>query len=138
MARLSRWAADIDNIAIDGVVTSDALINLAAELGTGTENLYAALVTSEITLENSGEKIQFEICAGGCQQWGALPILEHLIDIRMDRIDDGEPAFAIVAKACLNQCSAAPAVFLVSPQGRALLPAATIEHIDEAIETLLS
>ncbi len=137
MARLSRWAADIDNIAIDGVVTSEALIDLAAELGTGTENLYAALVTSEITLKNSGEEVQFEVCIGGCQQWGALPVLEHLIDLRMNRIEEGDPAFAIVPKACLNQCSAAPAVVLISPQGRALLPAATLEHIDEAIEALL-
>ncbi len=134
--KLGKWVAEIEEAATGGVVTAEALADLAADLGTGAENLYAALVTSDLTLAPTGEPIRFEVCAGGCQQWGALSVLEHLLDIRADRLDEDEPTFEVMPKACLDKCGHAAAVVVASPAGRAVIEEATADKINEALEAL--
>lgn len=136
-ARLVRLAAELEDVAEDGVVTAEALDELALERGVGVEELYAALATSDLELRRE-HAVRFEVCAGGCQKWGALPLIEHLADARAERVEDGEPAFDIVARPCLDQCDKAAAVLAVAPGGHALIPEATADELDEAIAELVS
>lgn len=137
MARLSKLAAELDDIAEDGALSAEALEDLAFERGIGAEELYAAVATTELEVRRE-HAVRFEVCAGGCQEWGALPLIEHLVDVRTERLEDEAPAFDIVPKACLDQCDKAAAVLAAGPDGHALIPEATAEKLDEAIGELVS
>lgn len=137
LSRLAKLAAELEEIAEDGAVTSEAVEDLAFERGVGPEEFYAALATTDLELRREHE-VRFEVCAGGCQEWGALPLIEHLVDVRAERLEDGEPAFDIIPRACLDQCNKAAAVVAAGPDGHALIPEATADGLDEAIDELVS
>ena len=134
--KMAKLAAEIEEVADGGVVTAEALDDLAADLGAGVEAIYAALATTELRIETDSD-VRFEVCAGGCQNWGALPVLERLVDSRNDRLENGAQAFDVVPRECLDTCRQAAAVVVVSPAGRGVIEAATPAKIDEAIAALL-
>jgi hypothetical protein len=134
--RLARHARDLDEIAEDGQITAEAIDDLAFERGVDIQELYAALATSELELRREHE-VRFEVCAGGCQEWGGLEMLGHLLEVRAERIDDDATAWDVVPRPCLDQCRHAAAVIAAGPAGHALIPEATIEKLDEAIAELV-
>lgn len=136
VARLARHAADLDEIAEDGMVSAEAIDDLAFERGVDVQELYAALAISELVIRREHE-VRFEVCAGGCQEWGALDVIGHLLEARAERIDDGAPAWDVVPRPCLDQCRHAAAVIAAGPAGHALIPEATSEKLDEAIAELV-
>lgn len=137
VARLARLAAELEEVAREGQLEAEAIDELALERGVGAGELYAALVTSDALELRLHHEVRFQVCAGGCQKWGAVPLIEHLADARAERLEDGQAAFDIVPRACLDQCDKAAAVLVVSPDGHALIPEATTDDLDEAIAELL-
>lgn len=133
--RVAKLAASLEEIVEDGKITAESIDDLAAESGVGAEQLYAALATTEYQLATE-HAVRFEVCAGGCQEWGALVAIERLVDARLERVDGGEPAFDVIPRPCLDQCAHAAAVIVVSPDGRALIPKASPDELDRAIADL--
>jgi len=134
-ATLAKLGDSIAEVAEDGRVELEALLDLASELGVGCERLLAAIPHTEIELV-ADEAIRFEVCVGGCQEWGALEVAEHLLDVREQRSDDGGTLFDVVPRACLDKCQGAAAVILATADGRAVIDKATPSKIDEALEEL--
>ena len=118
--KLMRMAGDLDDIADAGSVRAEAIDELSDDLGIAREKLYAALALSqaELTLEH---QVQFVVCTGGCQGYGALECVRELLDIREDRLESEDPSFDVVPRPCLNRCQDAPVVELRSPGGSAVL-----------------
>jgi len=135
--RLMSLSALIEDIAVDGRVSAEALEDRAHEDGIPVEKLYvAAAVVADVEVTREHD-IAFEVCAGGCQSWGALDVIEHLVSIRQERVEDGAPAFDVVPRRCLDKCAAAPAVVVVTPDGRAVIEQADADRLDEAVAQLL-
>lgn len=121
--------------AADGeAISHDAMEELALEHGVDTSHLYAAAaVTTDVELAREHD-VMFVACGGICQNWGALECIEHLCDLRRQRMDSGKSAFDIQARSCLDKCEHAPAVMVVTPSGTALIPGATRAALTDAVE----
>ena len=128
MNRLVNLAVQIEEafeMAGAETLTPALAAEIAADVGA---HVYAAVaLMTEIACDASAP-VRFEVCVGGCQQWGAMDLVKHLVKRRGD--DDG---YGIVAKNCLDKCEHAAMVFVQTPDGRAGIPSATTAKLDEAI-----
>lgn len=137
LSRLMNLGSSVQQLSTDGRVSAEAIEDRAHEDGIAIEHLYvAAAVVADIEIAREHD-LAFEVCAGGCQGWGSVDVLEHLLSRRADRIEDSSPAFDVVPRRCLDKCAVAPAVVVVTPDGRAVLEAASRDSLDAAIAELL-
>lgn len=128
-----KLASRIEDAATDGSISREAIDELAEDAGVDRAQLYAAAVLCDDVAIDRRHHVQLVFCTGGCQQWGALDRLEHALAAR----DRGNLPVDIVPRACLDRCEHAPAVELHSPDGLAVLPAATDDSIDDALAASL-
>lgn len=118
-------------------LTPELLEEFAADLGASEAHLYAAAaMMTDLAFDESAET-RFEICVGGCQSWGALPVLEQLIKLRSQRVEAGQPAFGLVPRRCLDKCDRAAVVLVKTPEGTAGLSETTPESVAEAVAQAL-
>jgi hypothetical protein len=130
MSRLSAMGLEVEDIAVDGVVTIDALVELAEDRGRPVSHYLAAIPLGD-EVRVAGEGPVLKICAGSCQQWGALDLLDHAVERSQRRA-----SFKLVPVACLDRCDQAPACELVGDHGQLVLAPATKAAIDEALDQL--
>jgi hypothetical protein len=130
MSRLSAMGLEVEDIAVDGVVTIDALVELAEDRGRPVSHYLAAIPLGD-EVRVAGEGPVLKICAGSCQQWGALDLLDHAVERSQRRA-----SFKLVPVACLDRCDQAPACELVGAHGQLVLAPATKAAIDEALDQL--
>jgi NADH:ubiquinone oxidoreductase subunit E len=91
-------------------------------------------VNATLVLRNRGAGEQVD---SGCQGWGAIDLLKHLLKRHAQRRGDEQTTFGVVAKRCLDKCEHAPIVLLHTPDGTAGMPAATVAQLDEALAQVL-
>lgn len=129
MARLSSMGLELEEIAEDGEVTLAALAELAEDRGRPASHYLAAipLATELKVAARPGATIAVRVCAGNCQRYGALDLLDHLI---------GKAKASITPVECLDRCDNAPAAELASSSGTLVLAPATASAIDEALDNL--
>jgi hypothetical protein len=130
MSRLSAMGLEVEDIAADGVVTIPALVELAEDRGRPVSHYLAAIPLGD-EVKVAGEGPTLKICAGSCQQWGALDLLDHAAE-RWQRRGN----FKLVPVACLDRCDQAPACELAGDHGQLVLAPATKATIDEALDQL--
>ncbi len=119
--RLMKIGSDLEDIATGGTLSFNDIDSYSMEQGVPHGLLYAAAaMTTDLTFATDSEHI-ISVCAGNCQQWGALPLIDMLCDLRVSRQDNEQPVFSIVAVPCLDQCKKAPAIVGATPSGKALL-----------------
>jgi NADH:ubiquinone oxidoreductase subunit E len=129
MGKLVRLAAELEQAVEDaGHEKLDAAIvaELADEIGAPEAHVYAAATMTALVFDESAP-LRFEVCAGGCQAYGAIGVIERLVRLR------GEHDFGIVAKRCLDRCDRAAVVLVHTPAGTAGLAHATAESVEEAL-----
>ncbi len=137
--KLMRIASDMEDRADEEGLE---LINLefieehSEETGTPESHLLAALLASNIELERSSDKA-FVVCAGKCQSWGSLDHLQHLLDVRRKRVEDGGQGFDIRVRSCLDRCEQPAVVAIETPDGAAVIPKANVDSLNEAIAQLM-
>lgn len=132
MARLASMGMELDEIAEDGAVTLPALVELAEDRGRPASHYLAAIpLASELRLAPGGEQLSLRVCAGNCQRYGALDLLDHLVERSARR-----GGFAIVPLECLDRCDHGPAIEVNGVHGTLVLAPATRQGLDEALETL--
>ena len=131
--KMMNLGLEVEEVAEDDIISSQALEELALELGADASHLYAAAATTTDVQVAREHAIAFVACGGICQNWGALECLETLVDLRQERLDDGRPLFDISARSCLDRCEHAPAVQVHTPDGTALIEQATPEKMREAV-----
>jgi NADH:ubiquinone oxidoreductase subunit E len=132
-SRVASMGLEIEDVA-DGVeVAVTAIIELAEERGRPASHYLAAIaLATELRVAGSAP-LQIRVCAGTCQRYGALDVLDHLA-ARWER--DRGARFAIVPVACLDRCDAGPACEIDGAHGRLVIAPATAAALDEALDDL--
>jgi NADH:ubiquinone oxidoreductase subunit E len=129
--RLSSMGLDIEEIADGDTVALPALVELAEDRGRPVSHYLAAIpLATELRVAGDGP-LTFKVCAGTCQRWGALDLLDHLADraIRGTKL-------SLAPVACLDRCDQAPACEVHGPHGQLVVAPATVATLDEAIDSL--
>jgi hypothetical protein len=133
LSRLSAMGTELEDLAEErggDAIPLAAIVELAEDRGRPASHYLAALaLATELRVEAPrGARVTVRACAGGCQRWGALDLLDHLASHRRD--------VALLPVSCLDRCDAAPACELDTPDGKLVLAPATIAAIDEALGSL--
>jgi NADH:ubiquinone oxidoreductase subunit E len=136
MQKLMNLLMELEDVAEGGVLGADAIEDCATEQGVPRAMMYAAAVLSPELRFAKESDVAFVCCAGGCQEWGAVDVIEQLLRLRRSRLDEGKPAFDVHARMCLDRCENAPMVVAISPDGMAAIPAADAAKLAEAVEQL--
>jgi NADH:ubiquinone oxidoreductase subunit E len=132
-ARVASMALEIEDIA-DGVeVAVAALIELAEERGRPASHYLAATALATELRVAGAAPLQIRVCAGTCQRWGALDLLDHLA-ARWETTRGAR--FVIAPVTCLDRCDAAPACEIDGAHGKLVLAPATAAALDDALESL--
>ena len=131
ISRLASMGLELEEIARDGEIALPDLVELAEDRGRPASHYIAAIpLATELKLRSS-PGLEVRVCAGNCQRYGALDLLDHLVA----RSGDGTK-FGIVPVECLDQCDIAPACEIHGAHGKLLLAPATTASIDEALDSL--
>jgi NADH:ubiquinone oxidoreductase subunit E len=124
LARLSAMGLELEEIADGETVELGKLVELAEDRGRPAGHYLAAVaLATELRVAPSGTPA-IRVCAGTCQRYGALELLDHLAA-------RGDVTIAPVS--CLDRCDQAPACEVDSPDGKLVLAPATPTSLDEAI-----
>jgi len=130
LSRLSSMGLELEDIADGDTVTLPALVELAEDRGRPASHYLAAIpLGTELRLAGSAP-LTLKVCAGNCQRYGALDLLDHLVEHK------SAPKFQIAPVTCLDRCDQAPAVEAHGAHGQLVLAPATKATLDEAIESL--
>ncbi len=127
LSRLSAMGLELEELAEDSAVELGALIELAEDRGRPASHYLAALPLSELTLRSTGAPVQVRVCAGTCQRWGALDILDALVE---------RTGIDVVPVSCLDRCDQAAACEIDGPHGKLVLGSATPASVGEALDAL--
>ena len=130
--RLAAMGLEVEDIADGAEVHVAALVELAEERGRPVSHYLAAVALATDLRVAGGARVQVRACAGTCQRWGALDLLDHLAA----RLDKSPRAFAITPVACLDRCDHAPACEVHAPDGTLVIAPATAAALDEALSHL--
>jgi hypothetical protein len=133
--KLAALGLEIEELAEAGVVGLPAVIELAEDRGKPVSHYLAALaLADDVTLARSpqaGAPV-VKTCAGSCQQWGALELLEHLAT-RWTKA----ATFTMVPVGCLDRCDRAAVCVIDSAAGTLVVEEATPAKLDEALDSLI-
>ena len=125
MSRLAAMGLELEDIASGDEVELGALVELAEDRGRPASHYLAAIpLATELRVATGGQKLVAKICAGTCQRYGALDLLDHLVE---------RGGVAIQPVSCLDRCDQAPACELHGDHGQLVLAPATVASIDEAV-----
>jgi NADH:ubiquinone oxidoreductase subunit E len=129
ISRLSSMGLELEEIAEGEEVALPALIELAEDRGRPASHYIAAIpLATELRLAGAAP-LTLKVCAGNCQRYGALDLLDHLAEHK------SASKFCITPVTCLDRCDQAPAIEVHGAHGLVLAPA-TKANVDEAIATL--
>jgi NADH:ubiquinone oxidoreductase subunit E len=127
--RLSSMGLELEEIAVGDEVPLAALVELAEDRGRPASHYVAAIpLATELRLAGSAPT-QLKICAGNCQRWGALDLIDQLIDHASGRVQ-------LVPVTCLDRCDQAPACELHGAHGVLVIAPASAKAVDEALAEL--
>lgn len=134
-AKLANLGMEIEDLADGGPLALETLIDYASEQGKAPSHLLAATALStEVAMAPAAAT--FTVCAGTCQQYGALPLMDALCAQWEQRRDDGKSLFTIAPRRCLDRCADGPVVTLTTADGTAVIPRATVQAMTEAVAAL--
>jgi len=136
IGRLSSMGLEIEELADGEQVALPALIELAEDRGRPVSHYLAAIpLATELRLAGAGE-LTVRVCAGTCQRWGALDLLDHLAGRLSGPAAGGAAPFAIVPVSCLDRCDHAPACEIHGTHGQLVIAPATAAALDDALREL--
>jgi NADH:ubiquinone oxidoreductase subunit E len=131
-SRLASMGLELEEIADGEAVALAALLELAEDRGRPASHYLAAIpLATELRLSAAAAGPVVRICAGTCQRYGALELLDRLAPRAA-----GE-GFALAPVACLDRCDQAPAVEIHGAHGALALAPATAASLDEALRELV-
>ena len=131
LSRLASMGLELEDIAEDDEVALKALVELAEDRGRPASHYLAATALATELRVVPAAALTVRVCAGTCQRWGALDLLDHLVG----RHGKGTP-FAIAPVSCLDRCDLAPACEVHGPHGQLVIAPATAASLDEALDSL--
>src|SRR5262249_51184209 len=112
-----------------------ALVELAEDRGRPASHYLAAVALATELRVAPTAPVTVRVCAGNCQRWGALDLLDHLAGQLAGPA--GRPAaFAIAPVSCLDRCDQAPACEIHGDHGQLVVAPATAAALDDALREL--
>jgi NADH:ubiquinone oxidoreductase subunit E len=131
MGRLAAMGLEVEEIADGDEVSLPALVELAEDRGRPASHYLAATaLATELRVGPAHARV-VKMCAGTCQRYGALDLLDHLVE-RWQR----DRTFAIAPVSCLDRCDQAPACEIHSSAGQLVIAPVTTAALDEALAAL--
>jgi NADH:ubiquinone oxidoreductase subunit E len=131
MRRLSSMGLELEEIADGESVDLAQMIELAEDRGRPVSHYLAAVpLATELRVAPTGT-LTVKACAGTCQRYGALDLLDHLVERWAQ-----QKRFTIVPVTCLDRCDQAPACEVHGDHGQLVLAPATKSSLDEALDSL--
>jgi NADH:ubiquinone oxidoreductase subunit E len=127
--RLAAMGLELEDIADGDTVALPALIELAEDRGRPASHYLAAVALATELRVAPAAPVTVRVCAGTCQRWGALDLLDHLAA----RPGQG---FAIAPVSCLDRCDQAPACEIHGAHGQLVVAPATTAALDDALREL--
>ena len=127
--RLASIGLELEDIADGETVALHALVELAEDRGRPASHYLAAIPLATELRVAGDAPLTIKVCAGTCQRWGALDLLDHLVEKSGAR-------FTIAPVSCLDRCDHAPAAEVHGAHGQLVLAPATTAALDEAISSL--
>jgi NADH:ubiquinone oxidoreductase subunit E len=129
--RLASMGLEIEEIADGDTVALPALVELAEDRGRPVSHYLAAIpLATELRVAGSAP-LTIKVCAGTCQRYGALDLLDHLAERAM-----AGSKIALAPVSCLDRCDLAPACEIHGAHGQLVVAPATAATLDEAIREL--
>jgi NADH:ubiquinone oxidoreductase subunit E len=129
--RLASMGLEIEEIADGETVDLPALVELAEDRGRPVSHYLAAIPLATELRVAGNAPLTIKVCAGTCQRWGALDVLDHLAD----RVMRGAKVM-LAPVTCLDRCDLAPACEVHGAHGQLVVAPATASALDEAIDQL--
>ena len=135
LSRLAAMGLEVEEIADGETVELGKLVELAEDRGRPPSHYLAATaLATELRVAGAEPRTKeaplvVRVCAGTCQRYGALDLLDHLVDRR-------GPSFTIAPVSCLDRCDQAPACEVHGPHGQLVIAPATVGALDEALSAL--
>lgn len=130
LSRMSSMGLELEDIAVDDEIPLPALIELAEDRGRPASHYLAAIaLATEMKLAGSAP-LTLKVCAGNCQRYGALDLLDHLAEHK------SAAKFHITPVTCLDRCDHSPAIEVHGAHGQLVLAPATKANVDEALASL--
>ena len=130
LSRLASIGLELEEIAKGDEIPLPALVELAEDRGRPPSHYLAAIpLATELRLAGT-QHVALKVCAGNCQRYGALDLLDHLVEHAQ------RDSFQITPVTCLDRCDQAPAAELDGAHGKLVLAPATRASIDEALASL--
>jgi hypothetical protein len=134
-AKLGGLGLDLEDVAVDGVVSLPALIELAEDRGRPPSHYLAGLsLASELALAAGTAPTTITACVGKCQSWGALDTIDHAIDLLQAK----PGRFSLAVRSCLDRCDRAAVVQIDSPAGTVVITEVSPVRLDEALAAVES
>jgi NADH:ubiquinone oxidoreductase subunit E len=132
LRRLSSMGLELEEIAEDDTVDLAKLVELAEDRGRPPGHYVAAIpLATELKLAGSAP-VTVRVCAGTCQRWGALDILDALVERALSKKD-----IAIAPVSCLDRCDQAAACEIDGAHGKLVVAPATPASVAEALDALV-
>lgn len=123
---------ELEEIAEDDTVDLAKLVELAEDRGRPPGHYVAAIpLATELRLAGSAP-VTVRVCAGTCQRWGALDVLDALVERALAKKD-----IAIAPVSCLDRCDQAAACEIDGAHGKLVVAPATPASIAEALDALV-
>jgi len=133
LARLSAMGLELEDIADGDAIALPALIELAEDRGRPASHYLAAVALATELGVAPAAATTIRVCAGTCQRWGALDLLDHLAE---RWIATKGTRFSLAPVTCLDRCDQAPACEIHGAHGQLVLAPATKTTLDEALTEL--
>jgi NADH:ubiquinone oxidoreductase subunit E len=143
--RLAAMGLELEDIADGDTVALPALIELAEDRGRPASHYLAAIALATELRVAPAAPVTVRVCAGTCQRWGALDLLDHLAGHLAGHLAEppsGPPAgraaprFAIAPVSCLDRCDHAPACEIHGTHGQLVVAPASPGALDDALREL--
>ena len=142
MGRMMQIAGELGELLEEHeaeALTPALVEEIAEELGVRESHVYVAAATMSEIPCHAEAPVQLSLCVGNCQKWGAVELLERVLDVHgRQRASSGDEdgGFDVVVKSCLDRCVDAPVVLIRTPEGMAGLAPASLGKLDEALREL--
>ena len=133
LGRLASMGLEVEEIAEGDEVSVPALVELAEDRGRPVSHYLAAVPLATELRVAGAAPLTVRVCAGTCQRWGALDLLDHLAE---RWIATKGTRFSLAPVTCLDRCDQAPACEIHGAHGQLVLAPATKTTLDEALTEL--
>ena len=128
----------IEEAAPDKRVSHGLMVQIAAEHDVPVSHVYVGAAMDPMLQWERESELTVHVCLGSCQGYGAVDLLDAILEARETRkTAEGHP-FDVIPRGCLSACERGPVLTSNGAHGQSLHPDVTLETVGEILDVLLS